>query len=119
MKDYDEEIENLEAKIEKLKLERSRQEDTNKRMKENKNKKNTNTRAKEKTTERNSKESEQIVDSTGRTIRIGDSVHAVTKVRFRETEGTVKNIRKWVTFEDRNGVKQTRAPYNLRVQNAR
>ena len=74
MKDYDEEIENVEAKIVKLKLERSHQEDTNKHMKENKDKKNTNTRAKEKITERNSKESEQIVDSTGRMIRIGDSV---------------------------------------------
>ena len=37
--------------------------------------------------------------------------------RFRETEGTVARVNKWITFEDRTGVKQTRAPKNLFIFN--
>ena len=54
-------------------------------------------------------------DFYGKPILIGDWVNVTRKGRFNGTEGIVTKIKKWVTFEDREGVKQCRAPCNLIV----
>ena len=63
-----------------------------------------------------------IVDDTprdlyGKPILVGDWVNVKRKGRFNGTEGTVVKIQKWVTFEDTEGFKQSRAPHNLIVSN--
>ena len=52
-------------------------------------------------------------DHYGNDISIGDRVRVVTKGKFRNTEGVVAKIGKWVTFSDDSGVKQVRSPSNL------
>ena len=54
-------------------------------------------------------------DHHGNEISIGDRVKVVTKGKFRNTEGEVVKISKWVTFLDVSGVKQVRSPSNLVV----
>ena len=54
-------------------------------------------------------------DHHGNEISIGDQVKVVTKGKFRNTEGEVVKINKWVTFLDISGVKQVRSPSNLIV----
>ena len=50
-------------------------------------------------------------------ILVGDWVNVTRKGKFDGTEGIVVKINKWITFEDRKGVKQCRAPTNLIVSN--
>ena len=54
-------------------------------------------------------------DHHGNEISIGDRVKVVTKGKFRNTEGEVVKISKWVTFLDNSGAKQVRSPSNLVV----
>ena len=56
-----------------------------------------------------------ISDHYGKPILVGDWVNVTKKGRFNGIEGTVIKIKKWVTFEDIEGVKQFRAPHNLIV----
>ena len=39
-----------------------------------------------------------------------------TTGKFKEKSGIVIDIKKWVIVTDTNGVRQTRAPANLRVE---
>ena len=65
------------------------------------------------------KKATQAVDESGRAIHIGDRVIANTTTwKFKEKSGIVTNIKKWVTFTDTNGVKQTRALTYLQVEDA-
>ena len=54
-------------------------------------------------------------DFYGKPILVGDWVNVTRKGKFSNIEGIVTKIKKWVTFEDRKGVKQYRAPHNLIV----
>ena len=54
-------------------------------------------------------------DFYGKPILVGDWVNVTREGKFNETEGIVVKINKWITFEDRKGVKQCRAPCNLIV----
>ena len=56
-----------------------------------------------------------VRDYFGKPIFIGDWVNVVKKGKYKGTEGTVVKVKKWVTFRDRTGAKQFRAPYNLIV----
>ena len=62
------------------------------------------------------KKATQALDESGRVIQLGDRVTATTTGKFKEKSGIVIDIKKWVTFTDTNGVRQTRAPENLRVE---
>ena len=46
---------------------------------------------------------------------IGDWMTVKRKRKFKGNERTVVKIKKWVTFEDREGIKQSRASHNLIV----
>ena len=69
--------------------------------------------------QRSVKTSTQVIDKFGTPIFEGNFVKAVKKGKFLRNEGTVKKIRKWVTFEDVSGDLQIRALYNLIVYNVR
>ena len=56
-----------------------------------------------------------VRDCCNVTIKVGDWVKILTQGRFIRNEGRVVNIKKWVTFEDKGGIKQVRAPQNLIV----
>ena len=56
-------------------------------------------------------------DFYGKPILVGNWVNVTRKGKFNGTEGIVIKIKKWVTFEDKEGVKQCRAPCNLIVSN--
>ena len=49
---------------------------------------------------------------------MGDWVNVIKKGRVNSTEEIVVQIKKWVTFEDREGVKQVRASHNLIVSDS-
>ena len=56
-------------------------------------------------------------DQAGVIIRKGDWVKATSIGKFDRSKGTVVNLKKWVTFKDRTGVKQVRAPNNILISN--
>ena len=62
------------------------------------------------------KKATQALDESGRVIQLGDRVTATTTGKFKEKSGIVIDIKKWVTSTDTNGVRQTRAQANLRVE---
>ena len=110
MRNFDEEIKELEKDIKNLEV----------------TKKEKNTQLKSiKKEQREAQEAQQKsipVDRTtkdfyGKQILVGDWVNVTRKGKFDGTEGIVVKINKWITFEDRKGVKQCRAPCNLIVSN--
>lgn len=110
MRNFDEEIKELEKEIKILEV--------------TKKKKNTQLESLKKE-QRETKEIHQKpipVDRTkrdfyGKPITVGDWVNVTRKGKFDGTEGIVVKINKWITFEDKDGVKQCRAPTNLIVSN--
>ena len=106
MRNYDNEIKELLEDIEELKITRKSKETQLKLVRED---------------QRESIKNKKITvltnditrDHFGKPIFIGDWVNVTTKGKFNNTEGEVLNIKKWVTFRDRSGNKQCRAPYNL------
>ena len=56
-------------------------------------------------------------DQAGAVLKFGEWVRATTSGKFKSVERTIVRIGKRVTFEDRTGVKQVRAPKNLLVSN--
>ena len=104
MRNYDEEIEQLRKDIEDINIEKQDKETQLKRVLREQKRKNS------------EKKSTQTVDNSNRAIFIGDRVITTTSGKFKERSGVVTGIKKWVTFTDANGVKQVRAPNNLRVQ---
>ena len=111
MRNFDEEIKELEKDIKNLevtKKEKSTQLESIKKV------------------QRETQEVQQesiTVDRTtrdfyGNPILVGDWVNVTRKGKFSGTKGIVVKINKWVTFKDREGVKQCRAPCNLIVSNS-
>ena len=105
MRNYAEEIRELTSEINDLSLAKSKKESQLERvLREQK--------------ENEKRESSPIPrDQAGAVIKIGDWVRATTSGKFNLIEGTVVSINKWITFEDRTGVKQIRAPKNLLISN--
>ena len=104
MRNYQAEIEELTEDIRDLDVQRTRK------------KKDLQHLLKERQSKQSNRE-EPIVDKEGEVISKGDWVKAATKGKFIHDEGTVVNIKKWVTFTDTTGVKQIRAPNNVIVSN--
>ena len=108
MRNFDEEIKELENEIKNIEV----------------TKKEKNTQLESLKREQREKQEEQQkpipLDRTkrdfyGKPILIGDWVSVTRRGKFNETEGVVVKINKWITFEDRKGAKQCRAPSNLIV----
>ena len=109
MRNFDEEIKELTRDIENLEVTKNKKKAQLQLLKKVK---------------RETQEAEQAsvaaVDRTardhhGKQILIGDWVIVKRKGKFKGTEGTVVNIKKWLTFEDRQGIRQSRASHNLIV----
>ena len=109
MRNFDEEIKELERDIKNLEVTKKQKKTQLQTLKKE---------------QREILENEQvtspIVNSTirdfyGKPILVGDWVNVTKKGRFNGIEGIVVKIKKWVTFEDTGGVKQSRAPQNLIV----
>ena len=104
MRNYDEEIKELNSDIERLSIKKDKKESQLKSVlleqKENK-----------------KRSSKILKDRAGIPIKKGDWIKTVTTGKSNTNEGTVVNLQKWVTFEDCTGVKQVRASHNVLVSN--
>ena len=121
-RNYEKEIENLLRDIEVLELQKSAKETQLQRVQRDRKRNDQKKKATQASDERYRKQNEQkkkatqALDESGRVIQLGDRVTATTTGKFKEKTGIVTEIKKWVTYTDKNGVKQTRAPANLRVE---
>ena len=104
MRNYDEEIDELNKELRKLDLDRTYKELQLQQVLRDK---------------QESKEKRKPVvvlrDKIGKIISVGDWVKVMKSGKFTSTEGRVVKFKSWVTFEDVTKVKQVRAPYNLLV----
>jgi len=109
MRNFDEEIKELEKDIKNLEI-----------TKEQKRMQLTVVKRKQRETQEAEQASSSIVEDTirdhyGKPILVGDWVNVTKKGKFNGIEGTVVKFKKWVTFEDTEGIKQFRASHNLIV----
>ena len=104
MRNFDEEIKELERHIKKLEVTKKQKKTQLQTLKRE---------------QREILETEQVTspivnsafrDFYGKPIPVEDWAHVTKKGKFNGIEGTVVKIKKWVTFEDTGGVKQSRAP---------
>ena len=103
MEDYEESIKQLTKDIAQLTVAKERKEAQLRAL------------LREQKKNKYAKNSPILRDQAGVIIRKGDWVKATSTGKFNRSEGTVVNFKKWVTFEDRTGVKQVRAPNNILI----
>ena len=109
MRNFDEEIKEIERDIKKLQVTKKQKQTQLRKVKRE-----------QRETIQTEQDTSPIVNSTirdhyGTPILVGDWVTVTKKGKFKSVEGTVVRIKKWVTFEDTDGVKQVRASHNLIV----
>ena len=105
MRNFDTELEDLRNDIEYLEIQKSDKETQLRQV------------IKEQRESKTVKNPIVFKDRNGTVISVGDWIKAITPGRFTLDEGRVVGFKSWVTFEDINGVKQTRASKNLVVCN--
>ena len=109
MRNFDEEIKELEKDIKKLEI-----------TKKQKRTQLTVVKREQREIQEAEQASSSIIEDTirdhnGKPIFVGDWVNVTKKGKFNGIERTVVKTKKWVTFKDTEGIKQFRASHNLIV----